>query len=384
MPRALFERFPALKGRLAYHRLGNFPTAIERVDGLLPPQVELFVKREDQAAALYGGNKVRKLELLLADPQLAGPAARRDQAPGGAPELRPGLSPEPERGGEPSTQTPRLIAYGTYASNYTLATGLFGRALGYEVSAVLYPQPVTPLVQARLREQLGAGMRLFVSRSYLHVPLMRARARREGPVVELAPGGSSPLGTLGWVAGGLEIAEQVRAGAAPRFDVVYAALGSGGMVAGLWLGLGEAAAELCAVRVVPWPIASRTTVRWLAGRTEALLRRLHALGGAAPPPLPPRPELRLDGRWVGAGYAHPTPAALAAIERTAACGLYLEPTYTGKTMAALLADAAAGRLNGKRVLFIHSYNSVDLSALRERGDAQALPKWLAARAAPGG
>ena len=148
--------------------------------------------------------------------------------------------------------------------------------------------------------------------------------------------------------------------------------------------VGRGFAELVAVRVVPWPIASRTTVRWLAGRTEALLRRLHALGGAAPPPLPPRPELRLDGRWVGAGYAHPTPAALAAIERTAACGLYLEPTYTGKTMAALLADAAAGRLNGKRVLFIHSYNSVDLSALRERGDAQALPKWLAARAAPGG
>ena len=384
MPHALFERFPALKGRLAYHRLGNFPTAIERIEGLLPPQVELFVKREDQAAALYGGNKVRKLELLLADPQLGGPYARHaGAAPGMTPALRPFPAPEPERGGDSTIQAPRLIAYGTYASNYTLATGLFGRALGYEVSAVLYPQPVTPLVQARLREQLGAGMRLFVSRSYLHVPLMRARARREGKVVELAPGGSSPLGTLGWVAGGLEIAEQVRAGAAPRFDVVYAALGSGGMVAGLWLGLGEAAAELCAVRVVPWPIASRTTVRWLAGRTESLLRRLHPPGGAAPP-LPPRPALRIDGRWVGAGYAHPTPAAQAAIQRTAACGLYLEPTYTGKTMSALLADAEAGRLDGKRVLFIHSYNSVDLSALRERGDAQDLPTWLTARSALGG
>lgn len=359
MPRALFERFPALKGRLAYRSLGNFPTPIERVEGLVPPQVELFVKREDQAAALYGGNKVRKLELLLADPRLGGEGA-------------------------PGPQAPRLIAYGTYASNYTLATGLFGRALGYEVSAVLYPQPVTPLVQARLREQLGAGMRLFVSPSYLHVPLLRARARREGPVVELAPGGSSPLGTLGWVSGGLEIAEQVRAGAAPRFDVVYAALGSGGMVAGLWLGLGEAAAELVAVRVVPWPIASRTTVRWLAGRTESLLRRLHTLGGTAPPPRLPRPELRLDGRWVGAGYAHPTPAGLAALQRAAACGLYLEPTYTAKTMAAILADAEAGRLNGKRVLFIHSYNSVELSALRERGEAQALPKWLTARSELGG
>ena len=157
--------------------------------------------------------------------------------------------------------------------------------------------------------------------------------RREGKVVELAPGGHRRSARLSWVAGGLEIAEQVRAGAAPRFDVVYAALGSGGMVAALWL-VWRSGGGAVRGAVVLWPIASRTTVRWLAGRTESLLRRLHLPGGAAPP-LPPRPALRIDGRWVGAGYAHPTPAAQAAIQRTAACGLYLEPTYTGKTMSAL-------------------------------------------------
>ncbi|HRI55000.1 MAG TPA: hypothetical protein PLW65_32910, partial [Pseudomonadota bacterium] len=94
---------------------------------------------------------------------------------------------------------------------------------------------------------------------------------------------------------------------------------------------------------------------------------------------PPRPQLRLDGRWVGGGYAHPTPAGLLAMKRAAAAGLQLEPTYTGKTLAALLADADAGRLDGKRVLFIHSYNSVDLSALRARGAGQPLPDWLVRR-----
>jgi D-cysteine desulfhydrase len=330
------------------------------VRGLVSPRVEVFVKREDQAADLYGGNKVRKLELLLGDPRLG---------PGG------------ELPAEPGGRRPRLLTYGTYGSNYTLATGVFGRALGYDVSAVLYPQPVTPLVRGRLREQLGAGVRLWLCPSYLHVPLQRARARREGPVVELAPGGSSPLGTLGWVSGGLEIAAQVAEGVAPRFDAVYAALGSGGMIAGLWLGLGDATTELIAVRVAPWPAASRTTVRWLAGRTAALLRALQQ--GARPPrALPPRPLLRLDHRWVGGGYGHPTPAALAAIARASAVGLRLEPTYTGKALAALLADADSGLLDGKRVLFIHSYNGVELTALRERGDETLLPPWLRRRFPP--
>lgn len=386
MPSALFERFPALKGQLAYRSLGRFPTAIERVTGLVSERVELYVKREDQAAALYGGNKVRKLELLLADPHLGAPglvaSAEPDAVPGVAHQS------ELERRVGRAASRPRLIVYGTYASNYTLAAGLFGRELGYEVAAVLYPQPVTPLVHDRLREQLGAGIRLWPSPSYLQVPFLRLQARRagsgSGPGTELAPGGSSPLGTLGWVAGGLEILGQVQAGVAPRFDAVYAALGSGGMVAGLWLGLGESAAELVAVRVVPWPVASYTTVGWLAGRTQALLRRLHVAAGAAPPAPRRRPRLRLDGRWIGGGYAHPTPAGQAALQRSAACGLQLEPTYTGKTMAALLADADAGLLDGKRVLFINSYSSVDLSALRERGDPQDLPPWLVRRLSAAG
>jgi D-cysteine desulfhydrase len=356
MASALFARYPALgeEGRLRHRRFGQFPTAIERVHGLVPPSVELYVKREDQASPLYGGNKVRKLELLLANLQ----------------------DPGEQAGAAPA----RLLAYGTYGSNFTLATGIYGSALGYQVAAVLYPQPITPLVVDRLHEQLGAGVQLFPSPSYLLVPWARARARarQQGRIIELAPGGSSPLGTLGWVDGGLEIAEQVRAGAAPRFDVVYAALGSGGMVAGLWLGLGTAADELAAVRVVPWPVASQLSVRWLALRTRSLLQRL--LGpAAAAPPLPPPPRLRIEGRFLGGGYGHPSPAGEQAMARASAVGLHLEPTYTGKTLAALLADADAGRLSGKRVLFIHSYNGADLSALRARGELGALPPWLLRR-----
>ena len=53
--------------------------------------------------------------------------------------------------------------------------------------------------------------------------------------------------------------------------------------------------------------------------------------------------------------------------RAAAAGLRLEPTYTGKAMAALLADAASGALDGKRVLFLNTYSSVDLAPLLAGG-----------------
>jgi 1-aminocyclopropane-1-carboxylate deaminase/D-cysteine desulfhydrase-like pyridoxal-dependent ACC family enzyme len=66
----LFTRFPRLRGRLPFRTLGAFPTALEPLPGLCSPKVDLWVKREDQAGTLYGGNKVRKLELLLGDERI--------------------------------------------------------------------------------------------------------------------------------------------------------------------------------------------------------------------------------------------------------------------------------------------------------------------------
>jgi D-cysteine desulfhydrase len=65
------------------------------------------------------------------------------------------------------------------------------------------------------------------------------------------------------------------------------------------------------------------------------------------------------------------------VQRAGEVGLRLEPTYTGKTMAALLADAEAGRLDGKRVLFWNTYSSVDLGPLLASGPGpRALPPRL--------
>lgn len=385
----------ALRAQLPRLHLGRFPTPLERCPELAPASVELWVLREDLAGSLggneagdgagdagdetgpstsgagggrYGGNKLRKLELVLA-----------------APRLREGCEQ-----GRPAT----LLTYGGYGSHHVLATALCAQPRGHRVAAILTPQPITEWSRKTLRALVHSGATLLFARHLVEVPALvaRARLRLPAPVVELPPGGSSPLGVLAWARGGREIAAQLTAQGCPRFDAVYVALGSGGMAAGLLLGLGEAAAELVAVRAVPWPLSSGARVRWLAHRARRFLQgAAHELAQAAGDrpehrldldlrAALPVPRLRIDGSQVGPGYGAATAAALEAVARAAAAGLRLEPTYTGKTLAALLADASSGRLTGKRVLLVHSASSID-PPLGSPAEA-AVPAWLRDRLQP--
>src|SRR5689334_6915345 len=69
---ALFRAFPVLAEHVPCWSLGRFPTRVQHLDGLLPPSVELWIKRDDESGALYGGNKVRKLEFLLPEARAHG------------------------------------------------------------------------------------------------------------------------------------------------------------------------------------------------------------------------------------------------------------------------------------------------------------------------
>src|SRR5262249_49029542 len=110
----------------------------------------------------------------------------------------------------------------------------------------------------------------------------------------------------------------------------------------LGLALGGARTTVIAVSVVERLLATRARLR---GLERALVAELARVGIPAPGgPLP----LALDHAHVGAGYAHPTTEALTACASLAGEGIPLEPVYTGKAMAALLADAR--RLGLQRAL----------------------------------
>jgi D-cysteine desulfhydrase len=317
----LHERFPALANSLPHLVLSERPTPVRELAGL-----GVWVK-EDGAfgSGGWGGNKVRKLEWLI---------------------------PDARRRGRHS-----ILTFGGLGTNWGLATALYAREHGIETALALVDQPVDDHVRAQLGRLEASGARIHrthtKARTVAMLPWLLARNARGGrPPYLLPAGGSSPVGVLGYVEAALEIAAQVEDGSLPEPAHVVVPIGTGGTAAGLALGFQLAGLRTRVVGIVvndqlrlDPPVLAR-----LARRTARLLERRGARLG----PLRLEPDmLDLTRDQIGAGYGHPTEAAKRAADLAAEDGLGLDPVYTSKAMAGLLALRAEGRLGGP-VLFVHT------------------------------
>jgi D-cysteine desulfhydrase len=281
----------------------------------------LFVKRDDRSAALYGGNKPRKLEWVLGDARARGVG--------------------------------RVMTFGGLGTNHGLATALYAVGLGFACDLVLVDQPVDDAVRRRLRQLLGAGGTLHYGKSVAGAAAKALGILLRHPRTTIIPtGGSSPLGVLGFIDAGMELAEQVRRGELPEPARVYVAVGTGGTVAGLAVGLALGGLPSTVVGVLVTDILPPTTRRIdrLARQALRLLRR------AGIPVEPERLKLNveIESGYVGAGYGHRTGRGVEAValaERLE--GLRLETTYTGKALGALLARE---RDEDSPTLFWNSYS----------------------------
>jgi len=346
--RPLFERYPALAAGLPLVPLAHLPTPVQAAPGLARSLGlgELWIKRDDVSGPLYGGNKVRKLELLL--------GAAREQ---GAREV---------------------LTFGAAGSNHAVATSLYARQLGLGRVVVLVPQPDSPIVRRNLLLQLHAGADIVPcahQRDASWVALTESARRfvRTGrrPFL-IPPGGSSPRGTVGFVNAALELDRQINAGLLPEPDVIYVAAGTLGTAVGLALGLALAGRRTAvrAVRVTARSFASDERCRQLFVATNALL----AKADAGLPMVRVPASFQMEHDQYGSGYGEPTLQGTRAVQwARAELGLSLEGTYTGKALAGLLADAEAGRLAGKRALFWNTHDSLDHTAQVEGLDPAGLP-----------
>jgi D-cysteine desulfhydrase len=308
--RALFASVPRLVGLVPFVPLADgLPTPVDRVHD------RLWVHRDDLTDSRYGGNKVRKLEHLLAI------AARR----GGT-----------------------VLTAGATGSHHVVATAVHAGRLGLPVEAVRFPQPATDHVAELAAQAEALGVRSTMAPTSTAMPFVLARrwatlAPRGATL--LTPGGSTPVGVLGYVGAGLELVARFEAEGWDEPDDVVVALGSGGSSVGLAVGLALAGwrrATVVAVRVADRIVTNAPVLRGI----EAGVRSLLAVGGA----LPPRARWTIDGHWFGPGYGHPTPAGTAAAARAATLGVASEPTYTAKALA-----AAFERLDrGRRVVFVQT------------------------------
>ncbi len=333
----LVQRFPGT-AEFARVALCALPTPLEsvHVDGL---DRALLVKRDDLTSELYGGNKVRKLEFLLGTA-----LAEKRRA---------------------------VITFGAYGSNHALATAVHATALGLEPHVVLSPQDPGPFAARTLRAHAGLGTVIHTVDGWdgrrAAVEAMRALEARDGAEPYVIPmGGTSALGAIGYVNAAFEIAEQA------HVDRVYVAGGTLGTAIGLAIGFAllGSSTRVSAIRVTPGEVANDAFAEKLAAETIALLRSVDA----SVPDIAFRDlafELRHD--HFEPGYGIVTPETLSAVEVASAAGMKLETTYTGKAFCALLADSAAGMLDGAEVAFIDTYNSAPMPPA---GDEALLPPVL--------
>ncbi len=312
-------------------QLGRYPTPVALAATLSRPGSDLWIKRDDLTHPVYGGNKVRKLEYLL-----AGALAR------GA---------------------TRLVTIGAAGSHHVLATTYFGGRAGLGVEAILVPQPSTDHVLEVLRADVGLGLRAFPVNSWSAVPLAFARRVASG-AWPITVGGSSVSGSMGYVQAARELAAQVREGQLPEPDVCVVALGSGGTAAGLAAGF---AAEGLKTRVVgacvsgpPWAL------RLISLSLARACARLARVGGGS---VTMRKRLAIDTRFLGAGYGFDVPAGAEAAAAASEAGLVLDRTYTAKAFASALWHVRARQ--ARHVLYWHTLSSAPMGPLLEGAPALA-------------
>jgi len=283
---------------------------------------ELWLKRDDLLGFGFGGNKVRGLELLVADALAAG-----------ADTLVTGAGPQ---------------------SNHVRATAATAAVAGLGMVAVYWgTEPPASEGNLRLTRLFGAETRFTgeadrtsVDRGIAAVALELAAAGRRP--YQIPRGGATALGVVAHVLAADELHRQaVERDAVP--ELVVLAVGSGATLAG-WL-LGSAALDL------PWRVVGYSVSR-PAGEARA---RVSALAGEAAALLgidvaPPDDRIDIREGVIGEGYGIPTVAGRAAMELVARReGILLDPTYTAKAFGGYVADLAAGGFAGTdRAVFLHT------------------------------
>ncbi len=320
----LLNRFEALQGLLPA------PLGLLRPTPLQPmgDEPRLWIKRDDLSASGYGGNKVRKLDFLLAEARARG--ARQ------------------------------VLSFGYAGSNFVAATAWHAHSLGIETLACLLPQADAPYVGPNLRASLAHGARLKCFRNEWSAVLgaigwSLAERRRHGrSPVWIPPGGSNALGVCGFINAAFELDAQIAVGAMPEPERLYVAFSSMGTVAGLAIGLALCGrrTRIQAVRVVGSRHASRRGLRRLVARTSRHLARAEPAFEGIEAAAMSRVDLRHEG--YGPGYARVTPAVEAARQRFGrVTGLCADSAYTAKALGVLYADREHD--DGAVALYWHTY-----------------------------
>lgn len=309
--------------------LASGPSPIEELHNLrraLGGGPRLLVKRDDALTFAFGGNKVRKMQLVAADAIAAG--------------------------------ADTLITSGGVQSNHARVTAAAAAKLGLRCILVANgPAPSKPTANALLDRLLGAEVRYVADRTDRAPAMERAadELRRAGRNPYVIPiGASTPLGAAAFVQAVAEMRGQLPS---PPDFIVHSTSSGGtqaGLVAGCMLdGLSTRVVGISADESADALAAEIRTI--MSGLPELLDLPAERFRSA---------DVVVDDRFVGGGYGVPTRESQEAIELLARTeALFLDPTYTAKAMAGLIARVRAGEFSeDQTVLFWHTGGQVALFA----------------------
>lgn len=322
--------------------LAQRPTPLQKLERMgASLGVELYVKRDDLTGAELSGNKIRKLEFLLADALAKG--------------------------------CDTVITGGGQQSNHCRATALAATRLGLgSVLCLRTPDKAKPPATEGniLLDRLAGAEIVWIdhddwARQSEIYQREADRARDLGKKPYIIPeGGSNAVGSWGYIDCARELAQQVSALPHKATTLLYAC-GSGGTGAGLLLGSKRFDFAALDLRVSGVNVCDSRA--FFIDRIATIGQDFAAqYGGAA---IEAQDIDIIDG-YVGRGYAKPRPEELACLKRLASTeAIILDPVYTGKAFYALTCELAkAPQRFGERVIFLHTGGIFGLFPAAEQFD----------------
>lgn len=293
----------------------------------------IWIKDDSRSGTLCGGSKVRKMEWFIAEAK-----ARNISC---------------------------IATFGGIASNHATAVALYGNLYGissklYLSKHVIYDKN-SALKNIAAAHLSGAEITITSLPSRLLIEkacLLRKKLSLSPDVLYLPPGGFSMSGHLGYYTAALELVAQIRSGQLPKPSRLFVPVGSGGAIVGLWVGFSHAGLPINMVGVnIARTSPSKARITQESARLISFMLRknyvntsFNLLG-----------DVFLTSRFLGSGYAHPTQAGLSAVcTLKDTDNIYLDETYTGKTMAALLEYAKNTSQDQEPILFWNTTGAVNI------------------------
>lgn len=336
MPTYTVEEAKNLLARLPRTSLGFYPTPLHKLERLSAELgVNIYLKRDDlSGVSTFGGNKMRKLEYLLGDALAQG--------------------------------ADTVFTYGATQSNHAMQT--VSAACKCGLHPVLYLVSVVEPDKETLRANLlldyiyGAEVHIVQmepgeeeadaeARSFAMGAEHVERLRTEGKhPYDVPMGGASPVGSVGFAGGFIELEEQCAA-AGIKPDYLYHASGTGGTLAGLAAGRALLGADM---RIVSVAVSPKD--EGYEARTADLANRALGVIGTSNDIHVSAEDLQVERGYFAPGYEIPNEWGNAAIRRLARTeGVLMDTVYSGKAFGGLLDHIERGVVpQGSTVVFWHT------------------------------